>query len=101
LGIRSFVREGTNLQDVVMMGSDFYETPDQLATNTAEGRPHLGLGRNCIIRGAIIDKNARIGDNVTLSVEGKPDGTYDHGVIIRDGVMLVPKGGIVPSGTVI
>ena len=101
LGIRSFVREGTNLQDVVMMGSDFYETPDQLATNTAEGRPHLDLGRNCIIRGAIIDKNARIGDNVTLSVEGKPDGTYDHGVIIRDGVMLVPKGGIVPSGTVI
>jgi len=101
LGIRSFVRQGAVLQDVVMMGSDSYETPDQFAANAAQGRPHLGLGYNCTIRGAIIDKNARIGDNVTLTVEGKPDGTYDHGVIIRDGVLLVPKGGVVPSGTVI
>jgi glucose-1-phosphate adenylyltransferase len=101
LGIRSFVRQGTSLQDVVMMGSDFYETPDQLAANTEQGRPHLGLGRNCKIRGAIIDKNSRIGDDVTLSAEGKPDGTYAHGVIVRDGVLLVPKGGIVPTGTVI
>ncbi len=101
LGIRSFVREGTQLQDVVMMGSDFYETPEQLEANVAQGRPHLGLGKSCIIRGAIIDKNSRIGDGVTLTVDGKPDGTYPHGVIIRDGVLLVPKGGVVPSGTVI
>jgi glucose-1-phosphate adenylyltransferase len=101
LGIRSFVREGTNLQDVVMMGSDFYETPEQLADNSSKGYPHLGLGRNCKIRGAIIDKNSRIGDDVTLSAEGKTDGTYAHGVIVRDGVLLVPKGGVVPSGTVI
>lgn len=101
LGIRSFVRQGTSLQDVVMMGSDFYETPEQLDANTAQGRPHLGLGRNCKIRGAIIDKNSRIGDDVTLSAEGKTDGTYSHGVIVRDGVLLVPKGGVVPSGTVI
>jgi glucose-1-phosphate adenylyltransferase len=101
LGIRSFVRQGTSLQDVVMMGSDFYETPDQLIANTEQGRPHLGLGRNCKIRGAIIDKNSRIGDDVTLSAEGKPDGTYAHGVIVRDGVLLVPKGGLVPTGTVI
>ncbi|ATC62769.1 glucose-1-phosphate adenylyltransferase [Nibricoccus aquaticus] len=101
LGIRSFVREGTQLQDVVMMGSDFYETPEQLEANVEQGRPHLGLGKGCIIRGAIIDKNSRIGDGVTLTVDGKPDGTYPHGVIIRDGVLLVPKGGVVPNGTVI
>ncbi len=101
LGIRSFVRQGTTLQDVVMMGSDFYETPEQLDANVAQGRPHLGLGRNCKIRGAIIDKNSRIGDDVTLTAEGKADGTYAHGVIVRDGVLLVPKGGVVPGGTVI
>ena len=101
LGIRSFVREGSTLEDVVMMGSDFYETPDQLEANVSLGRPHLGLGKNCSIKGAIIDKNARIGDGVTLSAEGKPDGTYEHGVIVRDGVLLVPKGGSVPSGTTI
>ncbi len=101
LGIRSFIREGSNLQDVVMMGSDSYETPEQLMANTAQNRPHLGLGRGCHIRGAIIDKNARIGDRVTLSAEGKADGAYPYGVIVRDGVLLVPKGGIVPSDTVI
>jgi glucose-1-phosphate adenylyltransferase len=84
-----------------MMGADFYESDDQMTANTHGGRPSLGVGYNCRIRGAIIDKNARIGDNVTLSPDGKPDGTYTHGVIIRDGVLVVPKGGVVPSGTVI
>jgi ADP-glucose pyrophosphorylase len=101
LGIRSFIREGSRLEDVVMMGSDSYETPDQLMANVAQNRPHLGVGKGCNIRGAIIDKNARIGDRVTLTAEGKADGAYPYGVIVRDGVLLVPKGGIVPSDTVI
>jgi glucose-1-phosphate adenylyltransferase len=101
VGIRSFVRKGSRLEDVVMMGADFYETDDQMKSNEERVRPCLGVGYNCHIRGAIIDKNARIGNDVTLSPDGKPDGTYAHGVIIRDGVLLVPKGGVVPSGTVI
>jgi glucose-1-phosphate adenylyltransferase len=101
VGIRSFVRKGSRLEDVVMMGADFYETDDQTKSNLDRGRPSLGVGYNCRIRGSIIDKNARIGNDVTLSPDGKPDGTYAHGVIIRDGVLLVPKGGVVPSGTVI
>jgi glucose-1-phosphate adenylyltransferase len=101
VGIRSFVRKGSRLEDVVMMGADFYESDDQMTVNHERGRPSLGVGYNCKIRGAIIDKNARIGDNVTLSPDGKPDGTYAHGVIIRDGVLVVPKGGVVPAGTVI
>jgi glucose-1-phosphate adenylyltransferase len=101
VGIRSFVRKGSRLEDVVMMGADFYETEDQMTANQERVRPCLGVGYNCKIRGSIIDKNARIGNDVTLSPDGKPDGTYAHGVIIRDGVLLVPKGGVVPSGTVI
>lgn len=101
IGIRSFVRKGSRLEDVVMMGADFYENEDEMRDNGEKGRPSLGVGYNCRIRGAIIDKNARIGNDVVLSPEGKPDGTYAHGVIIRDGVLLVPKGGVVPSGTVI
>jgi glucose-1-phosphate adenylyltransferase len=101
IGIRSFVRKGTHLEDVVMMGADFYETDDQIKANLAGGIPSVGVGHGCRIRGSIIDKNARIGDNVVLSPDGKPDGTYAHGVIIRDGVLLVPKGGVVPTGTVI
>lgn len=101
LGIRSFVRSGTVLEDVVMMGADAYETAEQLTANVAAGRPHLGLGHDCRIYGAIIDKNARIGDGVSLSVVDKPDGDYPYGVVIRDGVLIVPKGVTVPRGTVI
>lgn len=101
LGIRSYVRAGSSLRDVVMMGADTYETEQEVAANQSAGRPHLGLGFNCHIRGAIIDKNARIGDNVTLTAEGKPDGVYAHGIVIRDGVLVVPKGVAVPAGTTV
>lgn len=99
LGIRSFVRKGCRLEDVVVMGADYYETPEQQAMNLRQGIPLLGLGHGCNIQGAIIDKNARIGDNVKLSPANKADGTYAHGVMIRDGVLLVPKGCMVPSNT--
>jgi glucose-1-phosphate adenylyltransferase len=101
-GIRSYVGEGSDLEDVIVMGADYYETPEQLAANLAKNRPHLGVGRNCYVRGAIIDKNTRIGDNTRLTVAGKPDGTYaDGAVVIRDGVLVVPKGAIIPPGTVV
>ncbi len=102
LGIRSYVGEGSDLEDVVMMGADYYETADQLAANVEQGRPHLGLGKRCRVRHAIIDKNARIGDDCVLSAIGKSDGTYANGnVIIRDGVLCVTKGAILPPGTVV
>ncbi|HWL17955.1 MAG TPA: glucose-1-phosphate adenylyltransferase [Opitutus sp.] len=102
LGIRSFVGEGSVLEDVVMMGADYYETTEQLAANVAQGRPHLGVGKRCRVKHAIIDKNARIGDDCVLNAEGKADGSYIGGaVIIRDGVLVVTKGAILPSGTVV
>jgi len=102
LGIRSYVGEGCVLEDTIVMGSDQYETPEQLAENIAINRPHLGLGRGCRVKGAIIDKNARIGDNTVLDAEGKADGDYVSGaVIIRDGVLVVRKGAVLPAGTVV
>jgi ADP-glucose pyrophosphorylase len=102
LGIRSYVGEGSDLEDVVMMGADYYETTEQLAANIEQGRPHLGVGKRCRVRHAIIDKNARIGDDCVLSAEGKADGTYANGnVIIRDGVLCVTKGAVLPPGTVV
>lgn len=101
LGIRSHVGEGTYMQEVVMMGADYYETPEQQADNASKGIFNIGVGRNCRIEHTIIDKNARIGDNVQLSALGKTDGNYPHGIIIRDGVLVVPKGVIVPSGFIL
>jgi len=101
-GIRSFVEEGCVLEDVIVMGSDYYETDAQLEANATAGRPHLGLGKGCRINGAIIDKNARIGPGCVLNAKGNADGTYANGaVIIRDGVLVVPKGAILPPGTVV
>ncbi len=99
-GIRSLIGEGCVLEDTIVMGADYYETKEQLAINVTKKRPNMGLGKNCRIKGAIIDKNARIGDGCVLSPAGKPDGSYVGGaIIIRDGVLVVAKGAIVPAGT--
>ncbi len=100
LGVRCYIGEGSVLEDAIVMGGDYYETEEQLRDNLAQGRPNMGVGRNCRIKHAIIDKNARIGDNVILSPEGKADGTYAGGaVVVRDGVLVVPKGATLLPGT--
>lgn len=102
IGIRSIVREGSILEDVVMMGADLYESEAEVESNASRGVPSIGVGRNCRIRGAIIDKNARIGDGATLSSDGKSDGSYaDGAVIIRDGVLVVLKGAVIPAGATV
>jgi glucose-1-phosphate adenylyltransferase len=101
IGIRSILGESSHLEDVVMMGADYYQTEKEVQADKALHRPSIGVGRNCRIHYAIIDKNARIGDGVTLSPAGKPDGDYAHGVVIRDGILCVTKGAVIPSGFVL
>jgi len=102
IGIRSFLGEHAHLDEVVMMGADFYETDEVQKSNVARGLPQIGVGRGCRIHRAIIDKNARIGEGCVLSPDGKPDGTYAGGaVIIRDGILVVPKGAVIPPGTTV
>ncbi len=83
------------------MGHDDYETPEEMQAGCARGLPPLGVGRNCYIERAIIDKNARIGDNVRISPQGKPENLDGDDWYIRDGIVVVPKGGVIRSGTVI
>jgi glucose-1-phosphate adenylyltransferase len=101
IGVRSIVGKGNRLQNVVMMGADIFENDAQRAENSDLQRPDIGIGENCHIENAIIDKNARIGNNVRLSPEGKPDMFEQGDIIVRDGVLMVLKGGVVPDGTVI
>jgi glucose-1-phosphate adenylyltransferase len=101
VGIRSRLGEFTRLEDVVMMGADYFQTEEEIAADYAHGRVPVGIGRNCRIRHAIIDKNARIGDGVVLTPDGKPDGEYPHGIVIRDGVLCVSKSAQLPSGFVL
>lgn len=102
IGLRTRISSGAILDGVVVMGADFYETPDQLAENRRAEIPDLGIGRNTVIRSAIIDTNARIGSNCEIGVgsQKREDGAYPthH---IRDGIIIIPKNAVVPDGTTI
>ena len=72
-----------------------------ISENEISGKPRMGIGQNTRIENAIIDKNARIGDNVVISPAGKPE-NMDHPLYcIRDGIVIIPKNGSIPHGTVI
>lgn len=101
IGIRSVIGAGSQLHRVVSMGGDYYESQASILENEMLGKPRIGIGQNTTIENAIIDKNARIGDNVVISPAGKPE-TVDHPLYsIRDGVVVIPKNGVIPHGTVI
>jgi len=99
IGVRARVGSGTELKNVVLMGADFFETEENSIDNKARNRPNVGIGKRCKIHNAIIDKNARIGDDVILDPEGKPDLFQQGSIYVRDGVLIVQKDGVVPSGT--
>ncbi|MCE0523784.1 MAG: glucose-1-phosphate adenylyltransferase [Methylacidiphilales bacterium] len=101
IGIRSRIEAGSVIKDSILMGLDDYETPEEIQAGIARGVPPLGVGRNTHIERAIVDKNARIGDHVRISPEGKPENFDGDNYYIRDGVVVVPKGGVIRSGTVI
>jgi glucose-1-phosphate adenylyltransferase len=101
VGIRSIVGAGSQLNRVILMGGDYYESHASIMENELAGKPRIGIGQNTRIENAIIDKNARIGDNVLISPSGKPD-EVDHPLYhVRDGIVIIPKNGAIPHGTVI
>jgi glucose-1-phosphate adenylyltransferase len=101
VGIRSIVGAGSQIKRVVLMGCDYYESQASIEETERSGRPRVGIGQNTRIDNAIIDKNARIGNDVVISPAGKPD-NVDHPLyFIRDGIVVIPKNGTIPHGTVI
>ena len=96
IGLRSVIESGATIRNSVLMGADFYEGE---GPPPAPGKPPLGIGRNAVIDGAIIDKNARIGDGVVMTPEGKPANVDGGNYYIRDGVVVVPKGAVISDGT--
>jgi glucose-1-phosphate adenylyltransferase len=94
VGIRAKIGEGTVIENAVLMGADYYEK-----TSPPPGVPPIGIGRDCVVRNAIVDKNARIGDGVHISPDGKPNHTTTPQYAIHDGVIVIPKNAIIPSGT--
>ncbi len=95
LGVRSRILDGVDLHETVLLGADYYEAEGAAPRNV----PRMGIGENTVVRRAIIDKDARIGSNVRLTNENQvehyqdPDGR----LVVRDGIIVVPKNAVVPD----
>ena len=94
IGIRSIIQSGATIRNSIIMGADYFEQ-DQAPE---PGKPAIGIGRNCVIDRAIIDKNARIADGVVITPEGKATNSDADNYFIRDGIVIVPKNAIIPPG---
>lgn len=99
VGIRGVIGEGTVMKNTVMMGADYYD--GEAGRPVPAGVPALGIGKSCRVENAIIDKNVRVGDHVVITPEGKADGTETDLFTVKDGVIVVPKDTVIPSGTIL
>lgn len=101
LGIRTRIGYGTTVVSCYIMGTDFFETLDEMNNSERNGLPKLGIGERCYIKNAIIDKNCRIGNDVRINGGPHlPNG--DHSLYtIKDGIVVVKKGAVIPNGFVI
>jgi glucose-1-phosphate adenylyltransferase len=101
IGVRSRIGRNATLRDTVIIGADRFETDAERAANRVRGIPDLTVGDNVVIERAILDKDCRVGHNVQLiNRRGVSDDEGDC-YVIRDGIVTIPRGTIVPDGTVI
>jgi glucose-1-phosphate adenylyltransferase len=103
IGIRSRIETGCVIDNALLMGSDYYESPSERAKTSESGKVPLGVGANTTIRRAIVDKNARIGRNVQIVNKDrvKEGRREDLGFVIENGIIVVIKNATIPDGTVI
>ncbi len=103
LGVRSRVESDVVLQDSLVMGSDFYESSEERTLLRQGGGIPLGVGQGTTVKGAILDKNTRIGNNVTIVNKDHVDEAdrADEGFYIRNGIVVVVKNATISDGTVI
>ena len=101
IGVRSRLARNVTLRDTVVLGADRYETAAERAANRAANRPDLLINEGAVIENAILDKECRIGRNVKIvNRKGARDDEGDN-YVIRDGIVCIPRGTIIPDGTVI
>jgi glucose-1-phosphate adenylyltransferase len=101
VGIRSRIAGGARIRRSLILGADFYETAEEMERAAGDGQPPVGIGEDAVIENAIVDKNARIGRGVRILNERRDRERDAGGVYIRDGIVVVPKGTVVPDGTII
>ncbi|MDR1787804.1 MAG: glucose-1-phosphate adenylyltransferase [Treponema sp.] len=102
VGVRTIIETGASLNGVICMGSDYYETEEEKQSKAEAHVPNLGIGRGTVVKRAIIDKNASIGESCRIGVDDIPrqDGNFGHYHIV-DGIIVIPKNTVLYPGTVI
>lgn len=101
IGIRSIIGKNTLIQNSIIMGADYYESESNIRVNRFKKIPDIGIGDNSRIMGAIIDKNVHIGENVTIENVKKLEQFEAENYMICDHIVIIPKGSVIPSHTVI
>jgi glucose-1-phosphate adenylyltransferase len=101
IGIRSRIGKDTVVKNVYIMGCDYYETIDQINEKTNAGKPILGIGERCIIEDAIVDKNCSIGNDVVIRGGAHLEKTDHPLYTIKDNIVVIKKGAVIPNGFVI
>jgi glucose-1-phosphate adenylyltransferase len=101
VGIRSVIGEDVVLDHALVMGADYYEDDEDRAYDWQMGIPNVGIGKGSIVRKAIIDKNAHIGSNVRILNEAGVQEYDGNGYYIRDGIVIVPKNGVLPDDSIV
>lgn len=101
IGIRSRIGSDSLIERSVLMGADFFESKEEIDSKLEKDIPRVGIGNDCEIKNAIIDKNARIGNGVKLVNARRIDEETQGEYVIRDGIIVVPKNAVIPDGTVI
>ena len=98
IGIRSRIGGGTTIVSCYIMGSDYYQTVNQMAESTGNGVPKIGIGERCYLRNCIVDKDAKIGDDVSIN-GGEHLEAGDHpSYTVKDGIVVIKKGAVIPNG---
>lgn len=100
IGIRSRIEDDSTISDSIVMGNDYYETLLDIE-NLDSQRPPLGIGKNCIIQNAIVDKNCRIGNGVVIRGHKELADTETDTYCIRDGIVILKKESIILDGSII
>jgi glucose-1-phosphate adenylyltransferase len=101
VGIRGRIGRGACVRQSLVLGADFYETVEEIHDTLARGVPPVGIGEDCVIEKAIVDKNARIGRGVRILNEAGDAERDGDGYFIRDGIVVVPKNAVIADGSVI
>jgi glucose-1-phosphate adenylyltransferase len=101
VGVRSRIGRNATLRDTILLGADRFETDADRAANEARGVPNLVVGDGSVIERAILDKECRIGRNVKIINQRGVQNDEGENYVIRDGIVSIPRGTIVPDGTVI